>query len=69
MRDDEVIGAIREAVAIRPGDTLVLRLAPSISEQEFDQFCEVLKDKLPDGIKPLVIGGCVEQIGCIRGEA
>ncbi|WP_119728341.1 hypothetical protein [Thermomonospora amylolytica] len=55
---------IREAVTIRPGDTLVIRLDPRINPAQFGELAEQIKTELPD-VKLLLLGGGVEQIARI----
>ena len=61
---DKLIEAIREAVTVRPDDTLVLRVDPSISVDEVEEIGEQLRKHLPEGVKTLVV--VAEQIACVR---
>jgi hypothetical protein len=59
-----------EAVAARPGDTLILRLRPDISADLFERFRVVteadLADRLP-GVKLVYVGG-VDQLAVFRPD-
>lgn len=45
-----------DVTVIRPGDTLVLRLASEVPPCRLDQVTRTLRDRLP-GVDVLIIGG------------
>lgn len=64
----DLLADVAEAVVIRPGDTLLLRLALNVTESQLERCRErlvpSLKAKLP-GVEVIVIGGA-EQIAAYR---
>lgn len=63
----EIVNMITEAVTVRPGDILVLRVSSDFAEGGFEEARERISAEMPDGVKVLFVGGSIEQIACIRG--
>ncbi|MEO3875542.1 hypothetical protein ABGB18_42745 [Nonomuraea sp. B12E4] len=65
---DETLASLAEALVVRPGDTLIVRLSADMTVEQFTRFREsiepTLNEKLP-GVKVLIIGG-VEQLAVYR---
>ena len=61
---------VAEALVVRPGDTLILRVASEISHDQFQRIREhvepSLKEKLP-GVEVMWFGG-VEQMAVYRPD-
>lgn len=56
---------IQEAVAVRPGDTLVVRFRPDISLKEFDAAREQFMERIPEGVQVLFVNA--EELVVLRG--
>jgi hypothetical protein len=55
--------SIVEALVVRPGDTLVVRVRPAISAQQVDEIKRELSERLP-GVKALIVAA--EEIAVYR---
>lgn len=62
------LAAVEEALVVRPGDVLIIRVAPGISRERLDEFAtgvkKGLKERFPDPPQLLVIAA--EQIAVLR---
>lgn len=54
---------VLEAVTVRPGDTLLVRVAQSSSSEQLTEMAGQLRERL--NVEVLVIA--CEQIACVRG--
>jgi hypothetical protein len=66
VRDDVVSQVVQTAV-VRPGDTLILRLADHQPMEYIDRCSKAIREKLPD-VEVLFIGG-VDEMALYRPEA
>lgn len=57
--------AISNAVIVRPGDTLIVRIQPDISRQRFEEFADSIKARLPE-VKVVVLAA--EQLLVYRPD-
>ncbi len=62
---------IEQAVVVRPGDVLVLRLRADVTPAQFEMFREQavsgLKERLP-GVELVFVGGGVEHVAAFRRD-
>lgn len=69
---DLELPAIEQAVVVRPGDVLLLRLADSVTPEQLARLREVatpmLQAKLP-GVEVVYVGGSVEHVAAFRPKA
>jgi hypothetical protein len=61
MGDVEVVA--QEAVTVRPGDTLIVRVSPDVNPEHLEQFRAAFLDRLPD-IAVLIIA--CEQLAAAK---
>jgi len=66
MARPECLGELREAVEIRPGDTLIVRVTPDVPPEAVQGMREQLLEHLPSGARVLVVG--CEQLAVVRGD-
>jgi hypothetical protein len=63
--------AIEQAVVVRPGDLLVLRLGTDVTVEQFvrlrEQVSPMLKERFPD-VEVFFFGGGVEQVAAFRRD-
>lgn len=45
---------------VKPGETVVVRLPMTATEDTLDEFCEVFKKNLPDGVRCLIVSDDIE---------
>lgn len=64
---DEQVTAILQTAVVRPGDTLILRVADRMPMEYIDRARKAIGDKLPD-VEILLIGG-FEEMAIYRPEA
>jgi hypothetical protein len=64
---DEQVAAIVQTAVVRPGDTLILRVADRMSMEHIDRCGKALREKLPD-VEVFFVGG-VEEMAIYRPEA
>lgn len=67
---DDLLASIQEGLVVRPGDTLVLRVRPDITREQFDHFVEHAKEALAErglGDAPVVFVAA-EQLAVIRSS-
>lgn len=62
-----ILDGVAEALVIRPGDTLLIRLASGLDAETSQQLSTLIKGELPD-IKVLILGGAIEQIAAYRPD-
>lgn len=72
MSDErDLLAEVAEGLVVRPGDTLVLRLAKDIAFEDFERFRDqtisLIKERTP-GVEVLIVGGAVEQIAVVRAD-
>jgi len=65
MTGPECLGEAREAVEIRDGDTLIVRVDPAVPTQAVQGMQALLSANLPDGVRVVVVG--CEQLAVVRG--
>lgn len=62
---------IEQAVVVRPGDVLMLRLGADVTLAQFDMFREqaaqAIKERFP-GVEILFLAGGVEQVAAFRRD-
>jgi methylmalonyl-CoA mutase cobalamin-binding subunit len=51
---------IVEASVVHPGDILVLSLGSAVYRDQLDQITEAIREKLPESVKLLVVGGDIQ---------
>lgn len=44
---------------VKPGDTLVVTLPDTVTRQDFEHISDVLRSKLPEAVKLLIVNGTV----------
>ena len=66
MTRPECLGEAREAVEIRPGDTLIVRVDPAVPTQAVQGMQALLSANLPDGVRVVVVA--CEQLAVVRGD-
>lgn len=59
MSVEQVATQVVEAVVVLPGDTLVVSLPSARDLSEVDRYAEMIKSKLGDDVKVLVLGGAI----------
>lgn len=63
---------IEQAVVVRPGDVLMLRLGSDVTLAQFEMFREqaaqTIKERFP-GVEILFVAGGVEQVAAFRCDA
>ncbi len=60
---------IEQAVVVRPGDVLILRLGADVSPEQLQRFREIAETKLHEllpGVEVVYLAGSVEQIAAFR---
>lgn len=62
---------ICEALTIGPDDVLVVRAAESVDMRQLSELADTIRAKMPDHMQDrvLVLGGAIEQIACVKGDA
>lgn len=67
---EQSLSEVAEALVIRPGDTLILRLAPAVTASQLEEyrkrFVPFLREHLP-GVEVVMVGG-VEQMAVYRPD-
>lgn len=69
MAEPNILDQAREAVVVRPGDTLLVRVPPDTGPTAMGGMADAVKRleaHLPEGITVLVVA--CEQIACVREE-
>jgi hypothetical protein len=60
---EEVLGEIADALVVRPGDGLIVRVLPSITMNEVEYLRTTLLERLPD-VEVTIIAA--EQLAVVR---
>jgi hypothetical protein len=63
------VDRIVEATRIRPGDTLVVRVHRNCTSEEIAELRRRLVGELPGLAAVVIMGGGIEQVAVLEGEA